>query len=65
MIVEMSSPPKALGIYPGGQSGNPGSQYYDNFIDDWAIGNYHELLFMQNATATNQVMSTQTLIPTN
>ena len=23
MIVEMSSPPSALGIYPGGQSGNP------------------------------------------
>ncbi|MEH6538075.1 MAG: penicillin acylase family protein [Psychroserpens sp.] len=63
MIVEMSSPPKALGIYPGGQSGNPGSKYYDNFIDDWAVGNYHELLFMQNATATDNVMSTQTLTP--
>ena len=24
MIVEMSKPPKAFGIYPGGQSGNPG-----------------------------------------
>ena len=23
MIVEMSKPPKAFGIYPGGQSGNP------------------------------------------
>lgn len=64
MIVEMSTPPKALGIYPGGQSGNPGSPYYDNFIDDWAIGKYHELLFMPNATATSQVMTTQTLVPT-
>ena len=27
MIVEMTSPPTALGIYPGGQSGNPGSKY--------------------------------------
>jgi penicillin amidase len=26
MIVEMSSPPQALGIYPGAQSGNPGSK---------------------------------------
>ena len=48
MIVEMSSPPTALGIYPGGQSGNPGSKYYDNFIDDWAAGNYHNLNFLQS-----------------
>jgi penicillin amidase len=46
MIVEMTSPPTAYGIYPGGQSGNPGSQYYDNFISDWAAGNYLELNFM-------------------
>jgi penicillin amidase len=63
MIVEMSSPPKALGIYPGGQSGNPGSKYYDNFIDDWAIGNYKELIFMQSKNNTENIISTQTLIP--
>jgi penicillin amidase len=63
MIVEMSSPPKAFGIYPGGQSGNPGSAYYDNFIDDWAIGKYHELNFLYNAEATDQIMGTQTLTP--
>ncbi|WP_047546553.1 penicillin acylase family protein [Psychroserpens sp. Hel_I_66] len=65
MIVEMSSPPKALGIYPGGQSGNPGSVYYDNFIDDWAIGKYHELHFMQDKTVTKKIIATQTLTPTN
>ena len=62
MIVEMSSPPKALGIYPGGQSGNPGSKYYDNFIDDWAGGKYHELNFLQTDEKTDAVISTQTLI---
>ena len=62
MIVEMSSPPKALGIYPGGQSGNPGSMYYDDFIDTWAAGNYHELNFMQSAEKTEFVIGTQTLI---
>lgn len=62
MIVEMSSPPKALGIYPGGQSGNPGSKYYDNFIDDWAAGNYHELNFLQSDEKTEAVIATQTLI---
>lgn len=65
MIVEMTSPPTALGIYPGGQSGNPGSKYYDNFIDDWAAGKYHSLNFLQNDTATNVIIGTQTLTPSN
>jgi penicillin amidase len=64
MIVEMTSPPTALGIYPGGQSGNPGSKYYDNFIDDWAAGKYHQLNFLQSDIATDVVISTQTLTPT-
>lgn len=63
MIVEMTSPPTALGIYPGGQSGNPGSKYYDNFIDQWAAGEYINLLFMQDQNVTEGVMATQTLLP--
>ncbi|WP_338357693.1 penicillin acylase family protein [Yeosuana marina] len=63
MIVEMSSPPKALGIYPGGQSGNPGSKYYDNFIDKWAAGEYLNLLYLQSPNTTDGVVSTQTLTP--
>jgi len=63
MIVEMSSPPKALGIYPGGQSGNPGSHYYDNFIDQWAVGDYINLLFMQSSESEIGVIATQTLTP--
>lgn len=43
MVVELTQPVKAWGVYPGGQSGNPGSRYYDNFIDDWASGKYNEL----------------------
>ena len=65
MIVEMTSPPTALGIYPGGQSGNPGSKYYDNFIDDWAAGKYHSLNFMQSNKATEAIIGTQTLTPSN
>ncbi|WP_179018648.1 penicillin acylase family protein [Winogradskyella forsetii] len=64
MIVEMTSPPTALGIYPGGQSGNPGSKYYDNFIDTWAAGEYHSLNFLQSDKATEAIISTQTLTPT-
>jgi penicillin amidase len=63
MIVEMSSPPKALGIYPGGQSGNPGSKYYVNFIDQWAAGEYFSALFMQDQNSTDGIIATQTLTP--
>jgi penicillin G amidase len=63
MIVEMTSPPTALGIYPGGQSGNPGSKYYDDFIDEWAAGKYYKLLFMQDSNNTKGIIATQTLTP--
>jgi len=45
MVVELGEKTKAWGVYPGGQSGNPLSPYYDNMIDDWATGKYNELLF--------------------
>lgn len=63
MIVEMTSPPTGYGIYPGGQSGNPGSKYYDNFIDQWAAGDYMNLVFMQNQDETKEIMASQTLTP--
>ncbi|WP_162340121.1 penicillin acylase family protein [Cyclobacterium salsum] len=40
MVVEMGPEIQAFGIYPGGQSGNPGSRFYDNMIDKWASGDY-------------------------
>ncbi len=52
MIVELSEPVNALGVYPGGQSGHPGSRHYDDFIDDWASGQYYSLQFFKDrATA--------------
>jgi penicillin amidase len=47
MIVQLSSPTEAYGVYPAGQNGNPGSKYYDNFVDTWASGNYYPLWFMR------------------
>lgn len=32
-----------LGVYPGGESGNPGSKYYDDMLDDWAANKFHKL----------------------
>lgn len=47
MIVQMSTTTEAWGVYPGGQSGNPGSRYYDDYIDNWVTGKYHKLWFMK------------------
>ncbi|KAA3627157.1 MAG: hypothetical protein DWQ02_19965 [Bacteroidetes bacterium] len=46
MIVQLGEKPRAWGVFPGGQSGNPGSKYYDNMILQWAQGQYNELFFM-------------------
>lgn len=48
MIIELGKTPKGHGVYPGGQSGNPGSRFYDNMIDTWAAGKLYDLLFLQN-----------------
>ncbi|WP_257668252.1 penicillin acylase family protein [Parapedobacter tibetensis] len=49
MVVQLDTEwPVAYGLYPGGQSGNPGSKYYDNMIDRWANGELDTLLFMKH-----------------
>jgi penicillin G amidase len=47
MIVSLAPETEAYGVYPGGQNGNPGSKYYDNFIDSWANGKYYPLWVMK------------------
>jgi penicillin amidase len=47
MIVSLTPETEAYGIYPGGQSGNPGSKFYDNFVMDWALGKYYPLWVMK------------------
>jgi penicillin amidase len=54
MVVQMSTDTEAYGVYPGGQSGNPGSKYYDNFIDTWARGQYYRLWFMKQSEASDR-----------
>lgn len=43
MVVQLSDKTEAYGIYPGGQSGNPGSPFYDNSVNDWVNGKYYIL----------------------
>lgn len=40
--------PRAWGVYPGGQSGNPGSPRYDDMVKDWSEGRLHELVFLND-----------------
>ncbi len=47
MVVSLGPDVKAWGVYPGGQSGNPGSRHYDDFVDTWVGGELDELLFMK------------------
>jgi penicillin amidase len=54
MVAQMGAQTEAYGVYPGGQSGNPGSKFYDNFIDTWAKGEYYTLWVMKAADATDK-----------
>lgn len=51
MLVALEDSVFARGVYPGGQSGNPGSLYYDNMVEAWATGKYYDLLFMRGKDA--------------
>lgn len=55
MVVQLDRDwPVAYGIYPGGQSGNPGSKFYDNMIDRWAAGQLDTLLFLKDVNAESE-----------
>lgn len=46
MVVQLHPQgPEAYGVYPGGQSGNPGSYHYIDFVNDWSNDNYYKLNF--------------------
>jgi len=48
MVIELGKVPKGHGVYPGGQSGNPGSPFYDNMINTWADGKLYDLYLMSS-----------------
>ncbi|MCW3112234.1 MAG: penicillin acylase family protein [Segetibacter sp.] len=53
MIVQLTNKTEAYGVYPGGQNGNPGSKYYDQFVDTWTKGQYYPLLFLTSGEASS------------
>lgn len=48
MVVELDpNGVRGYGVYPGGQSGNPGSKTYAEFVETWRTGGLYELLFLR------------------
>jgi len=54
---------KAWGVYPGSQTGNPGNPRYAHMIEDWAVGNYYEMLFPSQPIDDELILFTQKLQP--
>ncbi|MNL77960.1 Penicillin amidase [compost metagenome] len=62
MVVELGPTPKAYGIYPGGQSGNPGSPYYLNLLDKWEKGELNELIYLSSPDQQNQHLTSRVIL---
>ncbi|MHA4812481.1 penicillin acylase family protein [Flavitalea flava] len=59
MVVELGPVVKGYGILPGGQSGNPGSYFYDNLFSSWKEGKLKRLVFFNpGERGEDQVFST-------
>lgn len=55
MVVELDPEGvRGYGVYPGGQSGNPGSKTYDEFVETWRTGGLYELDFMREKPGSNE-----------
>ena len=64
MVVELKEEgPEAWGVYPGSQTGNPGSPNYGHMIDDWATGRYHRLVFGTDIASHPDIVFTQQIDP--
>ncbi|NOS93099.1 MAG: penicillin acylase family protein [Cyclobacteriaceae bacterium] len=54
----------AWGVYPGGQSGNPGSPYYNNLLNLWTQGKYVKFTFTaESEKMKGKELATITLNP--
>jgi penicillin amidase len=54
MIVQLTDETEAYGLYPGGQNGNPGSKYYDTFINNWVAGKYYRIQIVSKPAMAKQ-----------
>jgi len=62
MVVQMGPQVKGYGLFPGGESGNPGSRYYNDMLSPWLHGRLNELLFLTSSSQPSaRIQSTLTL----
>ncbi|WP_411275137.1 penicillin acylase family protein [Daejeonella sp.] len=52
MVVALGNNVKAYGVFPGGESGNPGSPYYDNMLNTWSEGKLIEMIYLKSRYET-------------
>ncbi len=65
MVVALGNEPTAFGVIPGGQSGNPGSKYYDNQLNTWEEGKLNPLLFFKNKEEYKEQVLTHIQLKSN
>lgn len=64
MVVSLTTPIEAYGVYPGGESGHPGSPYYDTGINNWSKGKYFKLWVMkQTDSKSNKIKASWLCTP--
>jgi penicillin amidase len=62
MVVQLGPEVKGYGVFPGGESGNPGSFYYRDMFETWRDGKLNELLYLKSAgEASARIKKTLTL----
>jgi len=62
MVVQMGPIVKGYGVFPGGESGNPGSFYYNDMLNTWQNGKLNELLFLNSATESSPRVKTTLIL---
>lgn len=64
MIVELDEKVKAHAVFPGGQSGNPASPFYDDSMQTWIDGEYHKIdIYRNEGDLENNALYQVTLTP--
>jgi penicillin amidase len=62
MVVQMGPEVKGYGVFPGGESGNAGSYFYDDMRSTWQQGKLYPLLFLKSSEEKSaRIKSTLTL----
>jgi len=59
MVVQMGPTVKGYGVFPGGESGNPGSFFYNDMFTTWRDGKLNELLFLNSADESSSSIKTK------